>query len=292
MTQTLTFSIITPSLNQGRYIEETIKSVLCQEGDFYIDYIIIDGGSTDNSIEIIKKYEQLLKEGRWPIKCRGIKYRWVSERDKGQVDAIEKGFAFAEGDVGAWLNSDDTYRSSNVFEVVEDNFIKHPYVDVLTGDGDFIDENGAKYGVHHVNEINIKELIYLDYHILQPATFMLKKVFKKERPNHGYNYCFDAEYFIRLLLKGYTFKKTNDIYACFRLYPETKTLSGLNRRYKESLRICKEYGDSPLYYLVSLSYRYWDIVLLNKYPASISVKLLTGYFRMLAYKIILGRWHR
>ena len=81
--------------NHGRFIEDTIKSVLNQEGDFYIDYIIMDGGSTDNSVEIIKKNEQLLKEGKWPIKCRGIEYRWASEKDRGQSDAINKGFRVA-----------------------------------------------------------------------------------------------------------------------------------------------------------------------------------------------------
>src|SRR5208282_2106780 len=90
-------SIVTPSFDQGQYIEEAIKSVISQEGDFFIDYIVVDGGSTDNSAEIAKKYGTLLDVGKWPVRCRGIRYRWISEKDRGQSDAINKGFRVAEG---------------------------------------------------------------------------------------------------------------------------------------------------------------------------------------------------
>ena len=91
------FSIVTPSYNQGKYIEETIKSVISQEGDFSIDYVIADGGSTDNSVEIIKKYSKLLNDGRYPIKCNDIKFRWWSKKDRGQSDAINQGFNSTDG---------------------------------------------------------------------------------------------------------------------------------------------------------------------------------------------------
>jgi len=92
-----TVSIVTPSYNQGTFIRETIESVLRQEGDFNLDYIVVDGGSTDNSVDIIRRYGALVDEGKWPIRCRGIRYRWASEGDKGQSDAIIKGFGMAEG---------------------------------------------------------------------------------------------------------------------------------------------------------------------------------------------------
>ncbi len=87
MNKPLTISIVTPSFNQGPFLAETIESVLGQAGDFAIDYIIVDGGSTDNSVDIIKRYEGLLRCGEWPVTCRGITYRWVREEDKGQADA-------------------------------------------------------------------------------------------------------------------------------------------------------------------------------------------------------------
>src|SRR5450631_3400065 len=102
-------SIVTPSYNQGTFLAESIESVMGQEGDFSIDYIIVDGGSSDNSVDIIKKYEARLHNGEWPVTCRGITYRWVSERDRGQTDALIKGFRMSQGEVLAWINSDDTY---------------------------------------------------------------------------------------------------------------------------------------------------------------------------------------
>ena len=101
-------TVVTPSYNQGKFLEETIISVIGQEGDFFLDYIIVDGGSKDSSVELIKKYEALLQRGEWPIRCRGIEYRWLSEKDNGQTDAIIKGFRMAKAEVLAWLNSDDT----------------------------------------------------------------------------------------------------------------------------------------------------------------------------------------
>lgn len=285
------FSVVTPSYNQGEFIEETIKSVIAQEGDFYIDYIIMDGGSNDNSVEIIKRYEWLVKEGRWPIRCQGIGYRWVSEKDGGQVDAIEKGFALAEGDIGIWLNSDDIFHDTRVFERVLREFDQDDTIEMVTGDGTFMDRSGHEFGLHHVDRLDFTELLYLDYHILQPATFLRKSVYKKERLDRSYNYCFDAEYFIRLISKGYKYKKNNDNLACFRLYPATKTLSGLGKRYRESLRISRSYGQNRYCFMISSIYKYFEIVLQNKYRVMI-IKWITDVMRTISYKAITGEWSR
>src|SRR5262245_45147166 len=109
MERHIIFSIITPSYNQGQFLGETIESVISQSGAFSIDYIIVDGGSTDNSVDIIRQYDERLHRGGWPVKCQGISYRWVSEQDKGQADALMKGFLMAKGNIFAWVNSDDTY---------------------------------------------------------------------------------------------------------------------------------------------------------------------------------------
>lgn len=284
-----TFSIITPSFNQGEFIGETIKSVLSQEGDFNIEYFIMDGGSSDNSVDIIKEYDRQLAEGRWPVKCRGIRYKWVSEKDKGQVDAIEKGFALAGGEIGAWLNSDDTYCNSHVFQKVLKFFEEDNNLQMVTADGLFIDKKGREFGRHYVEQIDFTELLYLDYHILQPATFLAKSAYKEERLDRSFNYCFDAEYFIRLISKGYKYKKIREDLACFRLYPETKTLSGFGRRYSESLRIARLYGRKPMCYLISAFYKYLEIILNNKYPSSALVNETTRRLRTLAYKCVIGK---
>lgn len=98
-------SVITPSLNQGAFIERTILSVLSQKGDIELDYIIVDGGSTDNTLDIVRKYQESLT--------------WISEKDRGQSDAINKGFNMATGELLAWLNSDDTYEPHALTEVAE-----------------------------------------------------------------------------------------------------------------------------------------------------------------------------
>ena len=111
-------SIVTPSYNQGKFIADTIESVISQEGDFYIDYIIMDGASRDNSIEVIQSYSEKLN--RCPVvftqgnaefrkygNCKGVSYRWISEKDTGQSNAINKGYKIAVGSIFNWLNSDD-----------------------------------------------------------------------------------------------------------------------------------------------------------------------------------------
>lgn len=124
-------SIVTPSYNQAQYLEDTIQSVLTQDYP-RIEYIVIDGGSTDGSLEIIKKYADR------------ISY-WVSEKDKGQTDALNKGFAASHGSILAWLNSDDTYRPGAIRAAVE-YLSRHPQVGMVYGDLDFIDENGKVVG--------------------------------------------------------------------------------------------------------------------------------------------------
>jgi glycosyltransferase involved in cell wall biosynthesis len=114
-------TIVTPSYNQGQYIEETIKSVITQDYP-NLEYIIIDGGSTDNSVEIIQKYD------KW------IKF-WISEPDKGQADAINKGFQKSSGDYIGWLNSDDILYPAAIHRVIEE-FLAYPDVDLIYGDNE------------------------------------------------------------------------------------------------------------------------------------------------------------
>src|SRR5882672_3579012 len=122
-----TISIVTPSYNQGSYLEKTILSVLDQEYP-NIEYIVIDGGSTDNSVDIIKKYEKHLKY-------------WVSEQDRGQSNAINKGFSHATGDLLAWLNSDDYYMPGALWTLAT-MAMANPEASAFVGTGRVVDETG------------------------------------------------------------------------------------------------------------------------------------------------------
>ena len=124
-------SILTPSYNQGRFLEETIQSVLSQDYP-YLEYIIVDGASMDGSVEIIQRYASQLA---W----------WVSEPDQGQTDALNKGFAHAHGEVFAWLNSDDTYQRGAVTQAIE-ALHAHPEAAMIYADANLIDELGNVIG--------------------------------------------------------------------------------------------------------------------------------------------------
>lgn len=287
----ITFSIITPSYNQGKFLEDAIKSVLIQRGDFHIDYIIMDGGSTDNSVEIIKKYEQVLADGKLPISCRGIQYRWVSEKDNGQADAIEKGFTLAKGDIGAWLNSDDVYYNNKVFASIAEYF-KLEDIDFLIGNGILIDREGNFIDNYQTEKIDIKELIFLDYHILQPSAFLRLEHFKKNNFDKNLNYTFDVEFFIRLLKQGIKYKKVNENFSSFRVYPEIKTMSGFEKRYKEFILIEKRFSNDKTLIFISSIFKYFSEVVEIKYRRYFLVRLVTQLIRNIAYRLVIGTWGR
>ena len=303
-------TIVTPSYNQGEFIEETIQSVLFQKGNFYIDYIIMDGGSSDNSVEIIKKYEKLLTEHcetlwkdnlKYYIKrdggfswnrCRGISYRWKSENDNGQVHALKKGFRMAKGDIYCWLNSDDIYVNQEVLQKVCNYFDEEPGLELLSGDGPFISKTGEEMKLHHVDRINLKELIYLDYHILQPSSIFRKDIYNETLLDERFTCAFDAYFFISMISNGVNYKKVNDIFAAFRLYDEIKTLKLLKRRYKEQIQITREYSKNRCLMIISTIYRKIQGI----YEARFKKKKTFVWFwiiiRRICYKLVTGKWKR
>lgn len=119
-------SIVTPSFNSARYIRETIHSVISQQGDFFIEYIIVDGNSTDETKDVVGKVQGLLAANNYPLGCKGVDLVFISGQDEGMYDAINKGFARATGEVFAWLNADDIYLPgalatiARVFSAYED----------------------------------------------------------------------------------------------------------------------------------------------------------------------------
>ena len=153
-------SIVTPSYNQGKFIEDTILSVKNQNYS-NIEHIVVDAGSTDNTVEILKKYED------------SYNMRWISEPDEGQSDAIDKGFKMAKGTILTWLNSDDYYLHDQVISKVVYYFKLHKDVHVVTGTGHDVDEKGMFLRTIEVkkNLINLKYMKYADF-MLQPSTFL------------------------------------------------------------------------------------------------------------------------
>lgn len=177
------FSIVTPSYNKGRFIGETIESVLSQEGDFEIEYIIQDGGSTDDTIDIIKSYDELLRAHSYPIKCGRVTLSWYSEKDTGMYDAINKGFAHAMGDILAYINADDVYIPG-AFQKIAATFRAFPEIAWLTGTISTIDADSKTLGREPCRIYNQKWIamgIYgrNAYFITQDSVFWRKELWQK-----------------------------------------------------------------------------------------------------------------
>lgn len=220
-------TVVTPSFNQGRYIEETIRSVLLQ-GYPDLEYIVIDGGSADGTTEVIKKYEPWLSY-------------WVSESDRGQADAINKGFARAAGLIFGWLNSDDLYEPGTLLRTA-DHFRQSPGCRLVYGQGDYCDERSDRTTpCSYVRAYDPVLLRTVDY-ILQPATFWRRELWQQTgHLSIEYNWAFDWDWLLRAS-KLTTFCYLSEKLALYRSLPATKTLSGGKRRQAEIAAIARRHG--------------------------------------------------
>ncbi|REG07113.1 glycosyltransferase family 2 protein [Pelolinea submarina] len=225
-------SIITPSYNQAGYLEETIQSVL---GQTYpnIEYILIDGGSTDNSLDVIKKYADKLAY-------------WESVKDKGQTDAINKGFARATGEIIAWLNSDDTLEPQAVAEAVA--FLsEHPEVGLVYGDAHYIDEKSRVIGNFPAAQTDLKKLRKGYVHIPQQASFFRKSLWDQVGPlDDSFFFAMDYDLWTRLAAVSELRYLEGRVWANFRLHADAKTIAADDRCWPEMLRVHYREGGSFL----------------------------------------------
>lgn len=236
-----TLSIVTPSYNQGEFLAETIESVMSQAGDFVIDYIIVDGGSSDGSVAIIQRYDDLLRRGRWPIRCAGITYRWLSEKDQGQTDALAKGFRMAEGDICAWLNSDDTYLSGTL-QTVASFFRLNPDTGLAYGDVHYCDTAGAVIGRYRTEAFDYDKLAWFNF-ICQPAAFFRKHAFAAVGGlDETLQYAMDLDLWIRLG-RRFPCSYLPKLLATYRLHVASKTVRDrtLYENSEEALRLVITY---------------------------------------------------
>ena len=229
-------SIVTPSLNQGAYVEENIKSVVSQNYPHF-EHIIIDGGSTDGTIDILKKYGHLI---------------WVSERDKGQSEAINKGFRKAHGKIIGWLNSDDCYALDAFFTVVKDlNKAQGKYI--VFGDCNIIDGKGNRVGYCRgrlPDSSNLMKYWNRDYTIPQPSVFFYRDVLQTV----GYlderlHYAMDYDFWLRIS-KHYQFHYIKKPLAIMRVHDSAKSNPGEEVFENEWFKISRKYWGN----LFSISY--------------------------------------
>jgi glycosyltransferase involved in cell wall biosynthesis len=232
-------SIVTPSFNQARFLESTICSVLDQDYP-NIEYILVDGGSTDGSLDIIQRYSN---QFAW----------WVSEKDRGQTDAINKGFARSKGKILAWLNSDDTYEPHALHEAVK--FLQgQPEVGLVYGDTNYIDESGRVIGRFPAAQTDYKRLRRGYVHIPQQASFWRSDLWQKVSPlDPSFYFAMDYDLWVRLAGLA-PIRYTPRLWANFRLHTMGKTISADDRCWPEMLRVHYREGGSWFSYIQAKYY--------------------------------------
>ncbi|QRG69328.1 glycosyltransferase [Brevibacillus choshinensis] len=202
-------SVITPSYNQGKFIRETIDSILSQDYP-HLEHIVVDGGSTDQTLSILQEYAQ-----------RDPRFRFISEPDNGQSHAINKGLSMARGEIIGWLNSDDTYLPGAIRKAVH-AFQQHPAWGMLHGRGQVIDESGTAYSAYPSEKADARSL-YQSCVICQPTAFIRTHVFRQMGGvDERLQFCMDYELWMRIS-KAYPIGFVAEFLASARIHGACKS---------------------------------------------------------------------
>lgn len=223
-------SIVTPSYNQGRFIEETVLSVKNQDYPD-IEHIIVDGGSTDDTLEILKRYE-----GTYNL-------RWISEPDEGQADAVNKGFDMAQGEIIGWLNSDDVYFDTGTISAVVEAFQKHPEADVVYGDCAYIWEDGTILRIQCVPGFRYSRLLRGCF-LEQPAVFFRRHVVESHKLDVRLKVAIDYEYWLRIG-REYRFYRLPHILAADRNHRGRISIASRDKFQAVSAELRRQYLPNP-----------------------------------------------
>jgi glycosyltransferase involved in cell wall biosynthesis len=230
-------SIVTPSYNQAQFLPETIDSVLGQNYP-NLDYIIMDGGSTDGSVEIIKRHEKHLTF-------------WCSQTDNGQAAAVNEGFTHATGEIMAWLNSDDFYLPGTLKYVAEQLDPTRP--ELLFGNCFHFVDGANKAMGSRVDEKHRRLNLQLIDYLIQPSTFWTQKLWRENGSLEAqWSYGFDWEWFIRAQKTAISFKPSTRYLSAYRIHARHKSSSSGDRRFQEIRQVYAKYQPERIMRLVDL----------------------------------------
>jgi len=219
------FSIVTPSYNQGWFLEGCIESVLTQHG-VEIEHIVMDAGSTDETLEVLARYDHL---------------QGTSEPDEGMSDGINKGFLKTSGDWVMWLNCDD-YLTTDALAKVAAFAGRHPEIDVIHGDCIYVREDKTPIRRKLDSQIDEWDLLFVGCIIPSTSAFYRREIIESGHLlDINYRNCMDWEYYLRLMRSGYSFGYLPEALACFRWHEESTTQKHWQRMIEEGLRAQRDH---------------------------------------------------
>jgi glycosyltransferase involved in cell wall biosynthesis len=236
MSQLPRITVITPSYNQGPFIDQTIQSVLSQ-GYPNLEYIVLDGASTDNTLEVLKKYDGQLT--------------WISEKDRGQSHAINKGFRMATGEVVAFLNSDDLYLPG-ALQTVGEYFASHPASSWVTGRCRIIDQDNRviRKGITHYKNLWLRfasyQTLQITNYVSQMATFWRREVIEQVGEiDESLHYAMEYDFWLRIG-RHYKLDVIDPYLACFRIHASSKAGASASAQFDIELGIIRRHAQSSL----------------------------------------------